>query len=74
MGEQAKASLRIDKCPKDSRYIIRGRKAKIYICAGHRFRADFELLIKKGLLIVEMMNELSDTKCQAPVFKGSMTI
>ncbi len=74
MGEQAKASLRIDKCTKDSRYIIRGRKAKIYICAEHRYRADFDQLIEKGLLIATLMNELSETKCEAPVFKGSMTI
>ena len=74
MGEKTPASLRIANCTKNARYIVRGRKAKIYICAEHRYRADFNLLIDKGLLIAEMMKELSETKCQALVFKGTVTI
>ena len=74
MSERKRGTIRIDKCPKGSRYIVRGRRAKLYLCAEHRFRADFELLIEKGLLNVVTMRELSETKCQAPVFKTMVTI
>ena len=69
-----KTSLRITKCTKDSHYIVMGRKAKINLCTEHRYRADFEMLIERGLLTVTMLSEQSETKCEAPVFKVTGTI
>lgn len=74
MSEQTRASLRVTNCLNGAHYIVRGRKAKLYICTEHRHRADFALLVEKGLLIDTMMNEKSETKCEAIVFKGTVMV
>ena len=74
MSQQIDASLRILACPKDSHYILRGRRGKVYICAEHRYRADIVRLLEAGLITDTLMEHLSEVKCQLPVFKGTITI
>ena len=74
MSQPPQASLRVVDCPKDSRYILRGRRGKLYACSEHRHRADMVRFIEAGLITDTMMDHRSEEKCQLPVFKGTITI
>ena len=74
MSQPPQASLRIVDYIKDSHFILRGRRGKLYACSEHRHRADMVRYIEAGLIMATMMDHLSGTKCQLPVFKGTITL
>lgn len=75
MGEQTQSFVRSSKCGKHTRYIIKGRRAKLYACMEHRFRVDIVRLIESGLLEEgEMLPVLSEKPCEITTFEGTVKI
>ena len=66
----------VEPCKKDSRYVLVGCKGRnIHLCADHRYRADFKLLIDRELLWVQMKPELDHgNRCDAPRFRVRVTV